>query len=109
MSVARPKERADQVSTLTIEDQEWVVHLLSVIAMVEGAFLLSVYRIVGCIEVQKHLLGSTVLAPLFEIELEDDLGYLMAGASCGRVLEAREGRLARQILCALGQRATGEF
>ena len=51
MSVARPQERADQMPALAVEDEERMVHMLLVVAVVEAAFLLSVSGIVGRIEV----------------------------------------------------------
>jgi hypothetical protein len=71
--------------------------VLSVIAVVVGAFLIAVGGVVCGIEVQKHFLGSTLFASLLEVELEDGLGYSVAPAPVGRVLKARDGGLARQI------------
>ncbi len=71
------------MSRLAVEDEKRMVHMLTVIAMVEGAFLLSVNRIVGRVEVQKHLLGCAALLSLSEVEFKERLGYLMAGASVG--------------------------
>ncbi len=88
---------------LTVEDEQRMVDVLAVIAVIEGAFLLSVYRIVGGVEVQKDLLWSAIALPLSKVGLEEDFGYLAARAFVRRVLKSREGRLARQIGAALGQ------
>jgi hypothetical protein len=82
-----------------------MVDVLTVIAVVVGAFLLSMGRVVGCVEVQKHLLWSAILAPLSQIKFEEGLGDLLTAASVHRVLQAREGGLACQIRSTLGQRA----
>lgn len=97
MGVTPPQQRADQVSTLPVEDHKRMVDVLSVIAVVLGAFLIAVGGVVCGIEVQKHFLGNTLFASLLEVELEDGLGYSVARAPVGRVLKARDGRLARQI------------
>ncbi len=73
---------------------------------VQGTFLIAVGGIVRGVEVQEHLLGrSSVFGPHFKVELEDGFGYPAARAPRGRVLQARDGRLARQIGPALRQRA----
>lgn len=99
---ARPEKRRDQMTTLAIEEQKWMVHVLTVIAVVEGAFLISVYRIVGRVEVKEYLLWSTVLATLPQVKFKECLGYSMAGSPGRRILQAGDGRLARQVLSALG-------
>jgi hypothetical protein len=47
-----PKERRDQVPVLTVEDEQRMIHMLAVVAMVVGVFLLSVSGIRGRVEVQ---------------------------------------------------------
>ena len=74
MGVARPEERRDQVPALSVEDQQGMVHVLLIVAVVVGTFLLPVGRISGRIEVQKHLLWSTVFSSLSQVEFEDCLG-----------------------------------
>ena len=103
MGISRPKKRRDEVPTLAVEDEQGMVDMLAVIAVVEGAFLLAVGGVVGRVKVQKHPLGHTVLLSLGEIKPEEDLGDSAAGASGGGVLEAADGRLARQVLPALGK------
>jgi hypothetical protein len=66
------------VSALAVEDEQRVVDVLLVVAVVEGALLLSVGGICGSIEVQKYFLRSAVLLSLIQIELEENLGYLAA-------------------------------
>ncbi len=109
MGVSRPKERRYEVPTLAVEDQERVVDMLAVIAVVVGAFLLAVGRVVCRVELQKHPVGHTVLLSLGKIKPEENLGDSAAGASGGGVLKAADGRLARKVLPALGKRAAAEF
>ena len=93
MSVSCPKERRDEVPTLAVKDQEWMVHVLLVVAMVVATFLIAMGGVVGGIEVQKDFLRSAILAPLCEVDLEEDFGYPVARASRGGVLKPADGRL----------------
>jgi hypothetical protein len=56
--------------------------------VVVRAFLLTMGRIVGRVEVQKDLLRSIVGASLPHVELEEFLGHSVAATSVGRVLQA---------------------
>ncbi len=109
MGVARPQKCRDQVSALAIEDEQRMVDVLLVVAVIEGALLLSVGGIVGSIKVQKYFLRSAILLSLIQIELEENLGYLAARAFSSRVLHPRDGRLARKVGAALGRRGVGEL
>jgi hypothetical protein len=60
---------------LAVEDEQGMVDVLAVVAVVEGAFLISVSGIVGRVKVHEHPLRGTVLLPLREVKLEEDLGY----------------------------------
>src|SRR5215210_9284263 len=95
--------------TLAVEDEQRMVHMLTVIAVVEGAFLLSVGGICGRVEVKQHLLGSAVPLSLSQVDLEEDFGCSVAGAYRGRVLHPRDGRLTGKVEAALGKRAAAEF
>ena len=109
VGVARPQKRPDEVPALAIEDEQRMVHVLALIAVIVRTFLFSVSRIVGCVEVQKHLIWSAVLLPLREVELKEDFGDLAARAPRGRILHPRDGRLARKSGAALGKCAAGEL
>jgi hypothetical protein len=41
MGVARPQERTDKVPALSVEDEQGMVHVLLVVAMVVAAFLIA--------------------------------------------------------------------
>jgi hypothetical protein len=109
VGVARPQKCRDQVSALAVEDEQRVVDVLLVVAVVEGALLLSVGGICGSIKVQKYFLRSAIFLSLIQVELEENLGYLAARASGSRVLHPRDGRLARKVGAALRHRAAGEL
>jgi hypothetical protein len=74
-----------------------MVHARAVVAVVEGAFLLAVGGIVGRIEVQEDLLGGGVLAALAHVEFDQGPGDAQAVLRTRGILQAREGRLAREI------------
>ena len=109
MGVARPKERADQVPAFAVEDEQGMVDVLFVVAVVVATFLIAVGGICGRVEVQEYLFRSSVLASLLEVELEECLGHPVASASGGRVLQPGDSGLARQIRPALGHRPAQEL
>ncbi len=76
--------------------------MLLVVAVVVGAFLLSVDRVVSRIEVQKHPLRSTLFTSLPQVEFEERLGYPVTTTNVRGVLKAREGRLTGEVHSALG-------
>ena len=79
------------MSILAVEDDERMVDVLPIVAVVEGAFLLSVGGICGSIKVQKYFLRSAILLPLPQIEFEEDFGYSVTRASGGRNLKPTDG------------------
>src|SRR5829696_3237645 len=109
MGVSRPQKRRDEVPAFSVEDDQRMVDVLPIVAVVVTVFLFSVDGICGCIEVQKHFLRSAVLPSLVQVAFEEDLGYLAARAPGGRVLHPTDGRLAGEIGAALRQRAAGEL
>lgn len=52
MGVSRPQQRRDEMPRLAVEDEQRIVHMLTVIAVVVRAFLLSVSGICGRVEVK---------------------------------------------------------
>ena len=64
MGVAVPQDGREQLARPAVEDEERMVHVLAVVAVVVAAFLLSVGRIVRRVEVQEHALRGAVFAPL---------------------------------------------
>jgi hypothetical protein len=110
VGVATPQQRADQVPALPVEDDQRMVDVLLVVAVVVATFLIAVGGVCGGVEIQEHSLwSSAVFGPLAQVELEDGLGHSAARTPVGRVLQAREGRLACQVSSALGQRAANHL
>jgi hypothetical protein len=87
MSVARSQECADEVPAFAIEDEQGMVHVLFVVAVVEGAFLIAGGGSIGRVEIQEYLFRSAVLASLSEVEFEESFGYPLASTSGDRVLK----------------------
>ena len=56
VGIARPQDRGDQLVAIPVEEQQGVIHVLAIVAVVGGAFLVAVGGIVGAIA--RHLLGS---------------------------------------------------
>lgn len=52
---------------LSVEDEQWMIHVLAVIAVVVTSFLISMHGIIGRVEVKEYLLRSTLLASLCEV------------------------------------------
>jgi hypothetical protein len=109
VGVARPEERRDEVSAVAVEDEQRMVHVLAVIAVVIRTFLFSVGGIIGRVEVQKHSLWGAVLFSSREVEFEEDFGYPVARVSCRCVLHPTDGRLTRKDSSTLGKRATHQL
>ena len=65
MGVARSQERRDQVPALAVEDEQGMVHVLPIVAVVVASLLIAVGGISGRVEIQDYPLRSAVLAPLF--------------------------------------------
>src|SRR5450759_4918348 len=65
---AGAKDRGDQVLGVTIEDEQRVIHMLAVIAMVGGPLLIAVGRVSGAVAVEEDASGRTVLVPGAQIE-----------------------------------------
>ncbi len=87
-----------------------MIHVRPVVAMVVGAFLLAVGRVIGGIEVQKDALGRTaVLHSLSDVELHECLSYPVARAGREGILKARDRRLACEVGPRLRQSATNQL
>jgi hypothetical protein len=106
MGVARSQECGDELACICVEDQERVVDMLLVVAVVVTLFLIAVGGIVCGIEVEQDLLWGTILATLGDIHLGQSPRHLVAGTATNRILHPANGGLARQILATLRQGST---
>src|SRR5262249_1906989 len=52
MGITGTMHRGHQLATLAVKDQQWVIHVLIVIAVEEGQLLLAMGGIVGSVNVQ---------------------------------------------------------
>jgi hypothetical protein len=84
------QDGGDELVGLAVEDQQGVIHVLAVVAMVAAAFLRAVGRIVSAVEIQQHLAGRTARHPLALLQIDADqrLRQALAGAAVDRVLQA---------------------
>ena len=71
VGVVGPKERRDQVPALAVEDEQRMVDVLAIVAMVVAPFLLPVGGVCGRVEVQKHSLRGTIPPSLTQVKLEE--------------------------------------
>ena len=109
VDVARAQDGGDQVAGVAVEDQQRVVHVLAVVAVVGHPFLLAVGRVVGPVEVQQDPGGRAGAATLAEVQVDQRLGEPLDGVPIDRVLQPREGRLAGQVRLARGQPPAGQL
>jgi hypothetical protein len=72
VGVACPQKRRDQVPALAIEDEQQMIHVLPIVAVVVAPFLLSVGGVVCGVEVQKHPLRGASPLSLLEVKFEED-------------------------------------
>jgi hypothetical protein len=70
VGIASSQNDRNELARLTVEDQKRMIHVLLVVAVVVGAFLLTMGRIVGRVEVQKDLARSIARASPLHVELE---------------------------------------
>jgi hypothetical protein len=82
-----------------------VVHVLAVVAVVGRPLLIAVRGIIGAVEVEHQPVGSAVPLSLAQVGLDEGFGEAIAAVSVHRVFQAREGRLAGQIV-GIGLRQT---
>jgi hypothetical protein len=96
MTAPGAEDRRDQVAGVAIKDEQGMVHVLAIVAMVADAFLLPVRRVIGPIEVQDDALGRPRPFALADVEFEQGRRQRFDRVAIDRVLQAREGRLAGQ-------------
>ncbi len=87
----------DELAGVAIEDQERVIHVLAVEAVVGDPFLLAMRGIIGAIQIEDDVRWDPVALPLLEIELHQRHGEPVAGFDVDGILQPGEGGLTRQI------------
>ena len=109
VGVARAQDGGDELVGVAVEDQQRVVHVLAVVAVVGGPLLLAVGRVVGPVQVEQDPRGRPAPLPLPEVDRAQGHGQAVAGRRPHRVLQAREGRLAGQVGPRLRQPAADQL
>ena len=96
---ARAQDGGDELVGVAVEDEQGVVHVLAVVAVVAAALLLAVRRVVGAVQVEQHVGrdASRRALAFLQVDRHQRLGQAVAGAAVDRVLQAREGRLTGQV------------
>ena len=105
----RAQHGRDELARVPIEDQQRVVHVLAVVAVVGPPLLLPMGRIVRAVQIQQDVGGHARLLPLAQVDLPQRLGQPVAVPSGEAVLQAGEGGLAGQVGIALRQPATDQL
>ena len=82
---------------LAVEDEQGVVHVLPVVAVVGAPFLLPMRRIVRAVQIEHDVRRHALPFPLRQVDRAQGLGQAVAVPRRERILEAREGRLAGQV------------
>ena len=83
-----------------------MIPVLAVGAVIGGAFLVAVRRVVGAVEIEQDAAGWATLSPLPQVELAECLEHAGAGTAGHGVLQAGEGWLGGQVRRGLRQAAT---
>jgi hypothetical protein len=109
VGVGAPQDCCDELVSLSVEDEQGVVHARFVVAMVEGAFLLAVGGIICGVEIQKHPLGSATPAAFSEVELEHRASDAQALPSARGVLKPGDRRLTGEVRVGLGQASQNQL
>jgi hypothetical protein len=86
-----------------------MIHVLPEVAVVEASFLVSMHGIVGAIEIEEDMGGSTRPAALPQIQVNQGHGELIARAPVDMVLQAAHGGLTSQVRITSRQSATHQF
>ena len=90
---------------MPVEDQQRVVHVLTVIAVVGAALLLAVGGVVGAVQVEQDVgrHATSGALPLLKVDRHQRLAEPVAGTPVDGVLQPGEGRLAGQVGPILGR------
>jgi hypothetical protein len=107
--VAAAQDGRHELARVAVEDQQRVVHVLAEGAVVGGALLLAVDRVIRPVEVEEEALRDAVAAPLRGVDGEERHGQAVAGLAVGGVLQPRHGRLAGQVGAGLRQAAADQL
>lgn len=104
MAGAGTQDGRDELAGVTVEDEQGMVHVLPVETVVGDAFLLTVGRIVGAVQIEDDALRDAVALPFLQVELDQRDRQAVAGLEVDGVLQARERRLAGEV--AVSRQAT---
>lgn len=104
---AGAQDRGDQLLGVAVEQQQRVVHMLAVVAVIGRPFLLTVGRVVGAVAVQQDTSGRSIGLPLAHVQRRQRVGEPLARPPVDAVLQPRQRRLTGQRVAGGGQLPTG--
>src|SRR5262249_36911434 len=75
------------------------VHVLLVVAVIGASLLLSVRRIICAVQIEQQVRGRPAGHPVafLQVDREECVSQLVAGAAVDGILQTREGRLTGQV------------
>lgn len=94
---------------VAVEDEQGVIHVLAVVAMIGRALLVAVGGVVGAVTVKENAPWRPVLAPLRQVEPGQGTGNTMTALAAGAVFQAGQSGLAGQVVTGIGQLAADEL
>ena len=97
MHVPRAQDGGDDLAGIRVEDQQGMIHVLAIVALVGDPLLLPMGGVGGPIEVQSHPRGRARLPPFAQVDRDQRLGERFHRAAVHRILQAREGGLTGQV------------
>jgi len=103
------QDSGDKVVGVPVEDQQRMVPVLAVIAVVAAPLLLAVSWIVGAVQIEEHVVRHAAALAFLQVDGNQGLGQPVTRPSVDRILQARERGLARQVGAVLGQAPAHEF
>ncbi len=86
-----------------------MIHVLPIVPVESGAFLVTVGRIVGAVQVDQDVGGDPIAFPLAQVEVAQGDRQPVADPPVHGIFQARERRLTRQISPGLRQAAADQL
>jgi hypothetical protein len=94
VGIAGTQDRGDQLVGVAVEDEQRVVHVLAIVAVIARPFLRAVGRVVGRVEIEHDPRRGAAGGALAQIDQRQRPRDPVASAQRDGILQAREGRLA---------------
>ncbi len=109
MDGAGAQDGRDELLGVAVEDEQRMVDVLAVVAVVGAALLIAVGGVVGAVEVEQDALGRAGVLALAQVEQGKRLSQTDAGVAVDRVLHPGEGGLAGEVVAVDGALSAGQL